>query len=67
MGQVTEADIYHRGLVVKGTAKIQLQWKIPVMHYFLEEKQEMNFEMKWDVWNPTQVIRWKGEMRDGGS
>lgn len=65
MGKVTEANIYHSGLVIKGTAKIELRWKVPVMHYFLEEKQEMNCEMKWDVWNPTQVIRWNGGTCNG--
>lgn len=61
MGTVTEADIRHSGLAVKATANIQLQWRLPVLNQFLEEKQEITCEMKWDVWNPTQVIRWKGE------
>lgn len=59
MGEVTEGEIAQDALGIKGTAKIKLQLAIPVMHFFLNEKQEINCEETWEPLQPAQVLRWK--------
>lgn len=66
MGKVTKATISQNSFTVKAVANIQLHLSIPVLHDFLEEKQEIHCEMRWEAWNPAQRIRWKGAERDEG-
>lgn len=66
LGKVSESGIRRSGLVVKGSATIQFHLQIPVLMWFLEEKQEIRCEEKWEIWKPAQAIRLKGGVDGGG-
>jgi len=53
-----EAEIGKGMTAVSGSAKAQAQWKIPIMSFFMEEKQGAAFSESYGLLHPEESIRY---------
>lgn len=60
MAQVEEGSISDSGLTIKAFGAANMSLNIPVMEYFLAERQSCSYTMQVQTWQPEQMIRWKG-------
>lgn len=59
MVQVKSCEIKQNIEEIRGNVKVQMEWKIPVMRYFLKDLQVIQKKGTHARWQPEQMIRWK--------
>lgn len=59
MGQVKSCEIKQNTKEIRGNVKVQMEWKIPVMRYFLDDLQVIQKKGTRTRWQPEQILRWK--------
>lgn len=57
--QVKKANITKKRQVITGKVVAQVQWEIPVIHFFLQEKQSIDWNQKVSCIHPEEVVGWK--------
>ncbi len=68
LGKVSEGKISRTAMQIKGQGTVQMQVAIPVMEYFLNQKQTIQWTYTADIWQPEQIVRqkdWKAETGGG--
>lgn len=64
IGTVTKGGIEKKKLYIAGSGVVEMSWKIPVMQFFLQEKQKISISIQQDSWQPNQVVRWKSALSE---
>lgn len=59
MAKIEEASVTETVMQVKGFGKAQMNLNIPVMEYFLNRQQTMQWTYQYDRWQPEQILRQK--------
>lgn len=60
-GTVTEGTIKKKTLSVQGSGAVEMRLRIPVMQFFLADKQEIREELHKTTWQPDQAVRTRRE------
>ena len=59
MAKVDSGSVSRTAMQVKGSGKAQMNLKIPVMEYFLNRQQTIQWSYQYDHWQPEQILRQK--------
>lgn len=60
LAQIQDAKISKNALAVKAFGKAKMNLRIPVMEFFLEGQQSLQYTVEIQTWHPEQFVRWKG-------
>lgn len=59
MAKADSGSVSRTPMQVKGSGKIQMNLQIPVMQYFMDQRQSRSCSYCHDCWQPEQIIRQK--------
>lgn len=59
MAKVDSGSVSKTVMQVKGSGRAQMNLKIPVMEYFLDRQQTIQWSYHYDRWQPEQILRQK--------
>lgn len=62
MAEVTEGGVKKRADWIEGRVNARMRLSVPVMNWFLKEKQYINRRETRDLWHPEEVKRWRDVM-----
>lgn len=60
MAEVTGGEVKKRAEWIEGRVDVRMKLSIPVMNWFLKEKQYISYKETKGFWHPEEVKRWKG-------
>lgn len=59
MAKVDSGSVSKTVMQIKGSGRAQMNLKIPVMEYFLNRQQTIQWSYQYDLWQPEQILRQK--------
>lgn len=66
IGEVSSGSVSKTTMKIKGSGEVTMNLSIPVMEYFLDNQQRIQWSYTMDLWQPEKYIRQKDSMPEIG-